>query len=338
MRRTATYAIVMLVLSLIAGCTRPVSNNNQHGSDGQQSADAGAVSPSPTAPAPVVAKVGDVLGTGPVFGINIADRSDQALDGVDATAGCRPKWVQFFVSVAAGVAVEDIRKISGTPLMSLEPWRAGAGPKQPDFTLRATIEGKWDEQYRTIARAVVQYHNVVMLRFAHEMNGTWYPWGSVAGNSPADYIQAWRHVVTLFREAGATNVLWVWSPNILRGAVSTPLRAYYPGDEWVDLVGVTGYGVRESSPEVTYAKTFAQIRDITDKRIILTETGAQPGSTKLSWIRAFGPWLRANPEVAGFVWSQRSRGDGATADWRFDDTPADLTAFKAALPAGGVPC
>ncbi|WKT96972.1 glycosyl hydrolase [Micromonospora soli] len=286
----------------------------------------------------MVAKTSDVLGTGPVFGINMADRTKHALDAVHAATGCRPTWVQFFVSVAAGVTVEDIRKNPGTPLMSLEPWRAGEGPDQPDFTLRATIDGKWDREYLKIARAVVQYRDVIMLRFAHEMNGRWYPWGPVAGNTPAEYTQAWRHVVALFRHAGATNVLWVWSPNILRGAVKTPVDAYYPGNEWVDFVGVTGYGVREHSPEVTYAKTFAQIRATTDKPIILTETGAQHGPAKLSWIRAFGPWLRANPDVAGFVWSQRKRGQGGTADWRFDDDPANLAAFKATLSAGRVPC
>ena len=192
-------------------------------------------------------------------------------------------------------------------------------------------------QYKKMAAAVRAYRKPVMIRYAHEMNGDWYPWGLVPGNTPAQYIQAWRHVVTLFRQAGAVNALWVWAPNIRRGADQRNVGTWWPGDDYVDLVGLTGYGVHEETPDDTYAGTLPQLAALTDKPIVLTETGAQPGPDKTGWIEAFGTWLTANPNIVGFLWTQRS-GHDATADWRYDDTSGHLEAFRQSLEDGNVAC
>ena len=72
------------------------------------------------------------------------------------------------------------------------------------------------------------------------MNGNWNSWGTRPGNSSADYVAMWRHVVSIFRAAGASNVRWVWSPNIYasRSTTTRPFAAYYPGNAWVDDVGL----------------------------------------------------------------------------------------------------
>ncbi len=77
-----------------------------------------------------------------------------------------------------------------------------------------------------------------MIRFAHEMNGTWYPWSGSA--TASTYVAAWRHIVSLFRADGVTNVQWVWSPNVQEGS-KYPISPYFPGDEWIDYVGLDGY-------------------------------------------------------------------------------------------------
>jgi hypothetical protein len=288
---------------------------------------------------PVVAKPADVLGAAPVFGVSVPRRGPAALEAIRAETGCRPQWEQFFASVADTVSVETLGAGGGVPMMSLEPWHPGNKHTQPDFTLKATIDGKWDQQYLKIASAVVRHHDVVMIRFAHEMNGHWYPWGTGGTNTPAQYVAAWRHVVSLFRKAGATNALWIWSPNILRGTHRSSIRPWWPGDSWVDLVGLTGYGVKEASPEITFKSTLRLVYALTDKRIILTETGAEADPRKRGWITGFGPWLHANPRISGFIWTEMTPELGGTnQDWRFDDDNADLRAFKGALAEGHVRC
>ena len=70
------------------------------------------------------------------------------------------------------------------------------------------------------------------------MNGDWVPWGlGVNGNTARDYVAAWRHLVTVFAEEGASNVRWVWSPNVNPDGY-LPFERLYPGDRWVDWLAL----------------------------------------------------------------------------------------------------
>ena len=60
--------------------------------------------------------------------------------------------------------------------------------------------GKYDSYLTTIGAAVKAGGHPVWLTFAHEMNGTWYPWG-IQAVTPAQWIAAWTHVVTTVRAA-----------------------------------------------------------------------------------------------------------------------------------------
>ena len=198
-------------------------------------APSGQQNPAPSAPPPpIVASVDTVLANRPLFGVYLRDRAEKNLDRVTDAAGCRPTLLELFASVADGVSTTTIRAVPGVPVLSIEPWRPKGPEEQKDFTLKATIDGRWDEQYKKMARAVLEYRDVVLVRFAHEMNGHWYPWAATNGNKSGQYVAAWRHVVDLFRAEGVTNALWVWSPNILRGTGSKTIRQYWPGDKYVD--------------------------------------------------------------------------------------------------------
>jgi len=322
-----------LVVALTAGCSS---------SPTPRYTDSGVLAPPASRAATVTvapATIEDVVIAGrPSFGVSLTDRTTANVDELAGRVGCAPRWVAFFASVAHGLDVAAIRKAPGIPFLTVEPWRSGQGRRQADYDLEDTIAGRHNAKYRTVARAVREYGRPMLLRFAHEMNGDWYPWGDVGANRPARYAEAWRHVVRLFEQERAVNAVWVWSPNVLRGTDGTPIREYYPGDETVDAVGMVGYGVHEDSPARTYGPTLAQMRALTSKPIILTETGAQPDNSKQRWIERFGPWLAANPDVIGFIWTQIPKGAKARSDWRFDDKPAHLNAFKATLKNGSVAC
>ena len=84
-----------------------------------------------------------------------------------------------------------------------------------------------------------------MIRLMHEMNGTWYPWGvNVNGNTPADYVRAWRHVHRIFDRAGARNVSWIWSINNLEridGREPRHRRLLPRRRKYVDWVSTSGF-------------------------------------------------------------------------------------------------
>ena len=75
---------------------------------------------------------------------------------------------------------------------------------------------------------------VVLWRPFHEMNGGWFWWGA---QPPATFIQVWRQMFDyLTNTKGLDNLLWVYSPNH-----GPKTAAYYPGDAYVDLVGLDAY-------------------------------------------------------------------------------------------------
>jgi hypothetical protein len=104
----------------------------------------------------------------------------------------------------------------------------------------AITDGSQDAYLRAQAKAVVTYKKPVFIRLDWEMNGSWYPEWSQPAVSPSAYIAAWRHIWTIFHQAGATNAAFVWCPNVgeLGGTAWT---AWYPGSAYVDWVGLDAY-------------------------------------------------------------------------------------------------
>lgn len=327
MTRHLVRATVLATVLATAACTHHAAPTPASPAGAHPSASAPVAGPRPV-------DVDALLTAPPVFGVATVDRTRAGIDVVAAAAACRPRWSMLFASVAHGVAVDALTQTDGLPVLAVEPWEPGNGPDQPAWSLAETIAGHHDAQYTAVARTVVAYGRPVVVRLAHEMNGRWYPWGRANGNTPAQYVEAWRHVVGLFRAAGAVNAVWLWSPNIASGAA--PFAGYYPGDAWTDLVGLVGYGV-EASPAQTYDASVRALTALTGKRIVLTETGAG-GPTKTAWIRAFGPWLAAHPAVVAFIWTQKPKGQLATGDWRFDDTTTNRDTFRQTLHAAHVAC
>ena len=163
------------------------------------------------------------------------------------------EWNQFSTRLG-----DNSRKHGGVFMVVWMP-AAGEdrpGHSDPNWSCKAIASGRHDAYINRYAADVKRWGKPVMLRLAHEMNGNWYPYGTAMdspghrhnGNAPQDYISMWRHVWRIFQEAGATNVHWVWSPNILFLNANNTLAqqqadyaALYPGDQYVDWIGLDGY-------------------------------------------------------------------------------------------------
>ncbi|WP_152627733.1 glycoside hydrolase family 26 protein [Streptacidiphilus neutrinimicus] len=325
-----------------------------HQASGDQSADAATVGSTASRHAakptpPVIPTMSQLLNpTGIYYGVATpsAPWSGAEVAKVAEETGARPSMTEYFVKWTDNydpAAVAAAYRHGTVPVLSWEPWqsqdtRSGAkstltfDTDQPKYRLARIADGAFDPYIQRFARAVAAAKMPVVLRFAHEMNGTWYPWSEqLNGNRPGDYVKAWRHVHDLFVKAGATNVIWVWSPNIVRPTPKVKLAPLYPGDAYVDWVGLVGYG-NEDTAQATFGPTLRQLCAITHKPIVITETGAVP-ALKTRWITNFFHWLPSNPDIIGFIWFERDRASGGTADWRFDATAASLRAFRAGVAA-----
>jgi beta-mannanase len=224
-----------------------------------------------------------------------------------------------------------------TPMLTWEPWDSTAGVNQPAYRLSAIANGAYDPLVKRWAAQIRAWGKPLMLRFAHEMNGNWYPWGEgVNGNAAGQYVTAYRRVVSTFRSAGVTNVTWVWSPNVAYPG-SVPISRLFPGAAYVDWTALDGYNWGATTAEgwkgfeQVFGASIAQVRGLSTKPLMIAEIGsAEQGGDKAAWIRDFFARLAARPEVRGFVWFNHDK----EADWRVQSSDASRIAYAAAVAAG----
>jgi mannan endo-1,4-beta-mannosidase len=119
----------------------------------------------------------------------------------------------------------------------------GGGLRDPPIDLKlllqpgSEIHERWIKELDVLAAGLKELQNagvVVLWRPFHEMNGGWFWWGA---NKPDAFILVWRHMFDYFtKEKQLNNLLWVYSPN--HGEKTAD---YYPGDRYVDIVGLDAY-------------------------------------------------------------------------------------------------
>ena len=204
-----------------------------------------------------------------------------------------------------------------------EPW---------DTTMSKIAAGDSDSYITAFATAVRALNVPIALSFGHEFNGNWYPWGTT-GTTAAQFVAAWQHVHNLFAAAGATNVIWIWDPNDIYPVPDVSLEQYYPGDAYVDWVGVTGYWDQggPDSYSTLYLPTLEEIRTFTQKPFIIAETSVQPGTDEDQSLRDLFEAVQQHSDILGFVWYDYDKG----GDWRIENRPTLMTEFQQELASGG---
>jgi hypothetical protein len=227
--------------------------------------------------------------------------------------------IMYFADFSEPLALQGIERVASTgrfPLVTWEPWRFGQGKHQAEFTLASFLAGDHDTVIDESAERIASFGGPVMIRFAHEMNGDWYPWNeSVNTNEPGEFVAVWRYVHDRFQAAGATNAVWVWSPNVTT-YLPTPLERFWPGDDYVDVVGLSGYLRAGQSFEERFRPTLTELRTLTDAPVIIAETSVQHPksddvSRPLTMCRLVADAL-ADPDIRGVVFFNHD----STANWR----------------------
>jgi hypothetical protein len=268
-------------------------------------------------------------------------RAAAELDQVAQVAGAAPSVVMAYSDFAHSLDVAGLDAVAArgaTPMITWEPWVWGGGINQPAYSLARITAGAYDGYLRSWAKGLRSWGKPVYLRFAHEMNGDWYPWSErVNGNRPGDYVAAWRHVRAVFDAQKVTNVRWVWSPNVSYPG-SLDLRSVFPGGKYVDVVAVDGYNWGAAAawsawtnPDQLFGATLAELRSIAPGTPIgIAEVAsAEQGGSKATWVSDFFTWMRSQPDLAFFVWFDQAK----EADWRIDSSQSSAAAFAAGLAA-----
>ena len=219
------------------------------------------------------------------------------------------------------------------PMITWEPWIS-----DPAGTLEAIAAGNYDAYVKSFFQAAKAWGKPLFLRFAHEMNGNWYPWdGEHNGGAegPERYKRAWIYIYNVRETVGADNVYLVWSPNnknLPAESWNEPAN-YYPGDQYVDWVGMDGYnwgyGQWESFDTV-FGAVYAKLTALTAKPLMIGEFACaeQPGAGKAAWIGdAFAKILASYPRIKIFCWFNINK----ERDWRLDSSASAEAAAKDVL-------
>jgi mannan endo-1,4-beta-mannosidase len=225
----------------------------------------------------------------------------QSYAGVTAftsATGAKPDVIMYYsgwyVPFPTGFA-NTAANNGAVPLVQMNP---------DNVSVAAIASGKYDGYLSEYAEAVRAYHHPVILSFGHEMNGSWYKWG-YTNTSPAVFVAAWRHIVTLFRALGAKNVTWLWTVNIIndtqKGTIPRP-NPWWPGSSYVTWVGIDGYYLKPNwrfAP--LFGPTIGDVRELTSDPILIAETGAVPASGQPAKIADLFAGIRAYG-LLGFVY------------------------------------
>ncbi len=194
------------------------------------------------------------------------------------------------------------------------------------------IKGEYDDYIDFFARELKKWGKPVILRFAHEMNLSSYHWGvkleDYNENYPGLYQKAFRYVVSIFKKEGAENVFFAFCPN----ADAAPrekwntLKNYYPGDRYVDILGLDGYNFDGRSFEDIFSSSFHEMKAINDKMpfFIFETAGAE---NKKVWIdealKVSKIW-----DINAFLWFQINKEKNWKITKKEKDAFKDFKAFS----------
>ena len=223
-----------------------------------------------------------------------------------------------------------------TPMISWEPMSSSDTYDVSNFKPSTITSGMHDEYIDAWVQGLKDFGNPVYIRFAHEMNGNWYPWSSEGG---AEYVAMWKYVVGKFRDAGATNVKWVWSVNFVDDPTINKMEDYYPGANYVDVHATDVYncGWRgwQTFKELTTDSYQRLVALDSTKPVWVTEVGTcepaedvanSSGKSKTQWIiDMFNTKNMPNIEAIIFF------NENSRKDWRLTTNTKTLPALKSLL-------
>ena len=262
---------------------------------------------------------------GKIFGVQAPGAPDSLgpVHSFAASAGVRPNMIGEYLPWNNPLDVKAMQNAWSYGALYYMVW-------EPFHTTVAAIAAGRSNGYITrFAREVRALNLPLAISFGHEFNGFWYPWGT-RGTTAAQFVAAWRLIHRLFAAAHATNVIWVWNPNVISAEPELPLSAYFPGDAYVDWVGVTGY-FSTTGPDTfdgLYGPTMQEIRAFTAKPFFIAETSVQTGPDAAVAAQHLVSGVRQRSDVLGFVWFDF---DKAGTDWRLGSRPPVRAAINAGL-------
>jgi hypothetical protein len=314
--RRLTVASVLIGLAAVSGCalTNPLTAIKE------------ATKPAPTHVFAQSAETGCGKPAGGRY-VGISVPHTALIAPTEQAMGITANVVSLYYSIGQAVDMNTVESLCAKHTMSILEFDSDTIP------VSQITAGAADSYFKSLAQQLAIMHEPVGIDFDHEFNGKWYLWG-YRYIAPAQYVAAWRHIVTLFRQNGAGNVIWIWNPNVTMGMPNTTgdLQPWYPGNAYVNWVGLDGYYYEADQ---TYAsifnQTIGQVRALTKDPMIIMESGANPVSGRVRAIANLFNGAEKTPGLLGIIYFDYDKK--SIRDWYLNNDPSALAAFRAGATA-----
>ncbi len=253
-----------------------------------------------------------------------------------------------------GEHVEMIHATGAVPYIRMMPRNRDELLPDPDYSMQAFVDGEFDDELRKWAAEAKKTGIPLIVEFGTEMNGSWFPWNAMwngAGtrdgygdpdlyDGPERFRDAYRHIIDIFNAEGSDNITWVFHVDANPDPVApwNRMADYYPGDDYIDWIGVSVYGPQEPGEQW---RSFDEILSTVWSEILTISTAGKPiaiaewgviddaaTGDKSTWIRdAFavlgpdGPY----PEIAAISYWHENFDE---TNLRVDSSPEALDAYR----------
>ncbi len=209
------------------------------------------------------------------------------------------------------------------------------GANQKRYKLSQIRRGRQDAGLKRLVAQLRTLSPAPILRPMPEPNTPWYAWsGTVNGNTPAAYVEAWKRVRRVVKKSGGKNIKLLWAPyaRSVPATTQNAITAYFPGADQVDLVGTSAYnfgasgGLAWTEPEALFEDAYRQISALSPKPFWIAETGSTSvGGTREKWIAQLASLPTTIPNLAGVVWFDVRDRNG---DFRMSTSKSSRIAFS----------
>jgi hypothetical protein len=255
----------------------------------------------------------------PLVGVAVKAPVGAALQQASVAAHAHFTLAEFYVRFGSAFPHQAAAQAVSDGAAPVIQWNPRTAP------IAAIAHGQYDGYLQRFATEAIQFHCRIVLSFAHEMNGTWYPWGCQHVSAKL-FVAAWRHIVTLMRVA--KNITWMWTTNVVLPGEKCSVGSRWPGAAYVDWVGVDGYLRRAQD---TFGQTFRRTLAIAHrlahgKPVLLSETGVNPGRSQPRHILAIYQGA-AQYHLAGVIYFDTT---GKLGNYQ-PQVPASQAAFQRGL-------
>lgn len=310
----------------------------------------------------VVVAAAILLGSSPVdaaarkvkLGVSMTEgsRDIAAMDEIKAETGRYPAiwtvwsaWGNANTKKFPSGMVKQIKARGAVPLVFWEPVQK-FGVCTDHARFKKIKNGKFDWYIKSWAKAAKASRTKILLRFAHEVNGRYFPWtvGS-CGNTVADYKAAWKRVYNLVRnKVGAKNVQFVWTvaKKSCPGGCN-PYKRFYPGNQYVQWVGFSNFNWGAHSGNwAPMAKginpVMGKFKQFTKKQVIIAELATNekggptgnPAVDKPAWIKTgYRETYKKYPRIKAVVYLNEDLRSVGHPDWSLDSpNPEAMQAYR----------